>query len=663
MAAVTAAGAGEGDVPLLVRVLAGNPVTSAHILACLTTAEARHLRRLHRTVPAAVAGVPWCDTDMPVVDAARWRTCFPAAVGVWLTDRAVGGLLVSEPAVAALGGVNVLVLLCTDATDDLLLRLPTSLHTLNVRSCRKLTGDASFAHLTALTSLYCSGTKVVSTRTDGLPPSLRVLDITSVHELRYGASLAHLRQLRVLRAERSGLGDITLASLPPSLEELHAAHCEILTPVASFAHLAALRKLNIALSAVGDATLATLPPSLVSLNLREGKRLTRGAALPRLPSLQLLDVSYTGIGDALVASLPASVVEVWLNGCVGVTAGTTLDHLRALRVLNCVGITLAPAALAGCRERGCVVVAGGLGGHACGVSSLALLPGGRLASGDWNCTVRLWDATRGGEAAAALEGHGGWVCALTMLSDGRRMAASGWADRGKAGEIMVWDTGVVPYTRCATISCGSGVYALAALHDGRLAAGCIGRDVRLIDVGARAGAVVATLKGHTESVAALAVLPNGTLASGSHDTTVRLWEVGTGACVATLAGHQDWIRALAVLADGRLASGSDDKSVRLWDVATRVCVGVLEGHTSYVHSLAALIDGRLASGSRDCTIRVWDTRPVAAGAAAAAAPGATPVVVLKGHTGYVFALQALPGGRLASGSEDKSVRLWSLLPV
>jgi len=99
-------------------------------------------------------------------------------------------------------------------------------------------------------------------------------------------------------------------------------------------------------------------------------------------------------------------------------------------------------------------------------------------------------------------------------------------------------------------------------------------------------------------------------------------------------------------------------SVWLWDVATRVCVGVLEGHTDNVWALAALPDGRLASGSVDETTRVWDTRP-----AAGAVGIDTRVMVLEGHECAVVALQPLPGGRLASGSWDNSLRLWRLPPA
>ena len=303
-----------------------------------------------------------------------------------------------------------------------------------------------------------------------------------------------------------------------------------------------------------------------------------------------------------------------------------------------------------------------LRGHDVHVNSVVALPGGTLlASGDCAGCVRLWDVSGGGgEAAAAgvLDGHGGEVCCLAALPGGRRLAAGVWAKDSapRSGCIVMWDT--APPTRRATIDCGSGVYALAVLRDGRrLAAGCGDGVVRLVDPdsgGGGAGAVVASLEGHAYAAAALAVLPGGVLASGSDDNKVRLWDVDARSCVATLAGHDNWVRALAVLGDGRLASGSWDKSVRLWDVAARTCVGVLTGHTFWVTALAPLSDGRLASGSDDLTVRVWDTRP------AARPGGAVPaaVVVLEGHTRSVTALATLSDGRLASASGDGSVRLW-----
>src|SRR5207245_11297120 len=56
-------------------------------------------------------------------------------------------------------------------------------------------------------------------------------------------------------------------------------------------------------------------------------------------------------------------------------------------------------------------------------------------------------------------------------------------------------------------------------------------------------------------------------------------------------------------------SGSGDMAIRLWDVAREVETGSLNGHQSAVLALAVLPGGRLASASRDKTIRVWNVGP------------------------------------------------------
>ncbi|MBI1325730.1 hypothetical protein GC170_21420, partial [bacterium] len=101
-----------------------------------------------------------------------------------------------------------------------------------------------------------------------------------------------------------------------------------------------------------------------------------------------------------------------------------------------------------------------------------------------------------------------------------------------------------------------------------------------------------------------------TLASGSDDATIRLWDVATGAARGTpLAGHKDGVTSVSFSPDGKtLASGSDDATIRLWDVATGAARGTpLAGHTDRVTSVSFSPDGKtLASGSFDATIRLWD---------------------------------------------------------
>ena len=158
------------------------------------------------------------------------------------------------------------------------------------------------------------------------------------------------------------------------------------------------------------------------------------------------------------------------------------------------------------------------------------------------------------------------------------------------------------------------------------------------------------LRGHTNPVFSVAFSPDGkTLASGSYDDTIRLWEVATGAEIRELTGHTGNVYGVAFSPDGRiLASGSYDDTIRLWEVATGVEIRELAGHTGSVHGVAFSPDGRiLASGSYDDTIRLWE---VATG---------KEIKELTGHTGSVNGVAFSPDGKtLASGSSDETITLW-----
>jgi len=78
--------------------------------------------------------------------------------------------------------------------------------------------------------------------------------------------------------------------------------------------------------------------------------------------------------------------------------------------------------------------------------------------------------------------------------------------------------------------------------------------------------IEATLTGHDSYVA---VLADGRFATGSVDTTVKVWkESSPGSGVwfveATLTGHSDCVGCVAVLADGRFVTGSSDNTVKVW---------------------------------------------------------------------------------------------------
>ena len=159
------------------------------------------------------------------------------------------------------------------------------------------------------------------------------------------------------------------------------------------------------------------------------------------------------------------------------------------------------------------------------------------------------------------------------------------------------------------------------------------------------GAETARLEGHTRRIKALCALPDGRLASGSEDHTIRVWDVTMGAEAARLQGHTGHVDALCLLPDGQLLSSSTDGTMGLWDPTTYTQTA-RSGPGLGVSALCLLPDGRLASAQFD--IQLWD---LTSGAETAR---------LQGHTDRVDALCLLRDGRLASGSWDTTIRLWDL---
>ena len=110
------------------------------------------------------------------------------------------------------------------------------------------------------------------------------------------------------------------------------------------------------------------------------------------------------------------------------------------------------------------------------------------------------------------------------------------------------------------------------------------------------------------------VSPDGKrLASGSDDTTVKIWDSVTGECLWTLSGHIYGVNSVRWNNEGtKLASGSTDDMVKIWDPATSECIwtttlNVYSRGLALQASVSWNNDGtRLASCSYDKTVKIWN---------------------------------------------------------
>ncbi|PSB47423.1 hypothetical protein C7B80_09550 [Cyanosarcina cf. burmensis CCALA 770] len=295
-----------------------------------------------------------------------------------------------------------------------------------------------------------------------------------------------------------------------------------------------------------------------------------------------------------------------------------------------------------------------LHGHTGWVLSVCYSPDGQiLASSSSDRTIRLWRAVTG-ECIKVLSGHTGAIQSTTFSPDGNTLASS--CDGQTA---MLWDVSTGEALRTAR-GYHDGVWSVVFSPDGKtIATSDNNQKVKLWDTST--GQCRKALQGHTGWIRTVTFSPDGqTFASGCDDRTVKIWHTSNGQCCQTLEGHASRVKSITFNPQGNvLASGSDDRTVRLWNLSTGQCVNVLE-HTHGVWSVAFSPQGKiLATGCDDQKLWLWDCSSGECDK------------ILQGHAGWILSVIFLPipptplekGGEegiLASGSKDKTVRLWDV---
>jgi WD40 repeat protein/serine/threonine protein kinase len=238
---------------------------------------------------------------------------------------------------------------------------------------------------------------------------------------------------------------------------------------------------------------------------------------------------------------------------------------------------------------------------------------------------------------------------IAYSPDGRLIAgATGWYDKKKPGEVIVWDVGTGKKLWTSREHTGT-VRSVAFSANSQLLASCgLDSAVRVWD--ATTGQSIASFAGHSGWMACVVFSPNTKLLAASDGGLVRIWDVATKEEVRTIR-VPGTVLAIAFSPDGeRIVGGCKGPShVRLWKVQTGEQIRTFEGHSSDLSSVAFSPDGRrVVSSGWDYKIKVWDI-----------SGGKNPLFTIHDHTDVVSHVGFSPdGGLIASASWDGTVRLW-----
>jgi tetratricopeptide (TPR) repeat protein len=159
--------------------------------------------------------------------------------------------------------------------------------------------------------------------------------------------------------------------------------------------------------------------------------------------------------------------------------------------------------------------------------------------------------------------------------------------------------------------------------------------------------------GHKRDVNCVAFSADGkTLASGSLDRTIRIWEAGTGKPLMRLGGHANGVDCVAFSPDGKYLVSREclSNAYFLWNLAGGKRIKSWGGGSGSVFQIAFSPDSRLLAVEADKTaVTLLDTQ------------SRTETTRMTGHTDEVTCLAFHPEGRLlASGGRDLTVRIWEV---
>ena len=287
-----------------------------------------------------------------------------------------------------------------------------------------------------------------------------------------------------------------------------------------------------------------------------------------------------------------------------------------------------------------------LEGHGAVITRVKFSPNGKIiASASADNTIKLW--RKDGSLIRTIAGHKKIVSNIYFTSNGNKIVSA-----SSDGTIKIWrviDGKLLNSFENST----SGIINISPDHTIIVS---VNLNNRIELLRANDGHLIKTIDGHTSLITSVSFSPDGkTIASGSRDKTIKLWNTINGKLLTTIDdkkyGHKDFINHVNFSPNGKtIASASKDKTVKLWnirDVNNVKLIKEFNQHKDSVWYVTFSPNGKfIASASRDKSIKVWNSKGIE-------------LETFEGHTDVVSSVSFNADNQtIASGSVDGTIRIW-----
>ena len=239
-------------------------------------------------------------------------------------------------------------------------------------------------------------------------------------------------------------------------------------------------------------------------------------------------------------------------------------------------------------------------GHRKSVNDFRYSPDGQTLAVSNGFEIYFWDVNSG-ELQNTIDGYSEVVGGVIYTPNEKTLMSFD-------DIVRIWDIDNQKIQR--TIEMNSNVCAIAYSPDGKtLAIGTCDDTILLWDN--TKWKLIDTLEGHTEPISSVAFSQDGNvLASGSYDNTIQFWDVNTGVQLNTLSGYSSVINVIRFSPnEEHIMVIGDDNKMHTWDIKTGRLVNAIEMNFEGVSypSMDFSPDGKtLVTADGPCKISLWD---------------------------------------------------------